>query len=680
MSRKKPRVYLWALHLRQAKGNMIAFMSACAVAFIVLLLFALSYVRLLGSHGEQKTAIEAASLAAAKDISKIVINDPNFGYIGFSDSAPVGAATKAPDNYFMPVSSINSLMGTIRLDLTIANQLGSSEMKQLAQNDLTNLQTAKDNLVAVIRGSLVPGSTATDADGNTVTPYEDALAAYQSNSIRMSGSSSYVANSLQLSLGSVANGETNIPIPSPASYANTSSSQQSNGNYLANIDIPTSDGTHFVFANIGSTARLVDPRNFQTTIAGLPYDMPSIVKAEATQSMSDNGTQRIVHAASCAQPSNLFDPKPAPGALSIAFPDGVPPEVSKPGDLLSPPFTAGAPVVGKTPTSGDYPTDPGTSLSPVSTWPGLGGPPSPAGAVSVGFYDWMRRAGPKLKVDSVIGMMNTVPFTDSGNGADNVLTTNYYTIDNTTGNIIYTARKLSDPSIAPPNVGSYNPPGPDPISVVSQNQMFATALNALTSADTFAYDMYVRDFGWKRGTANGGKHGGEPLGSSLLTAAATATHVSSSNMTIACADLEPVKIAMGDRSGTGSSYDCGGQGDGAHWGIQLGGPPGTLLASLNLTDPLDGHQLTFEVYTNALFTRNDFGLPMGAPYATYTVGPSGGYNRPTYLQNGVASEIRFRRAIGLTLTGLIGAGYASTGNRAYPPPPPYPVSPSFNLP
>jgi hypothetical protein len=281
----------------------------------------------------------------------------------------------------------------------------------------------------------------------------------------------------------------------------------------------------------------------------------------------------------------------------------------------------------------------------------------------------------------MLAMVNT-PFTFSGMSADNILATNMYTAD-ANGNIVYSVRELSDPGIAPPNVGSYNPAGgpaggADPISVVSDQQLLITAQNSLTSKDGFAYDTYVRDSDYNSGTVKGGKHGGEPLTNSLLTA--TATHVSPANMTIASADLEPIKIASGTTC-SGSAYDCGGSGDGAHWGIHLGGPPGAVIAELDITTP-DGHPLSFYVYSNALLTRNDFGKPLSpVAYYTFSVGPTAlGSTRPTYLQNGLVSEIRMRRVIPLAKTGLTGFGYADFGHRTYPPPPPYPISPAFSLP
>ncbi|HIN65038.1 MAG TPA: hypothetical protein EYM95_10390, partial [Candidatus Obscuribacterales bacterium] len=62
-----------------SSGNTLALIAAISAGILILiLLFALSYTRLVGSSQEQRTAVEAAALAAAKDVSRIVINDPNF--------------------------------------------------------------------------------------------------------------------------------------------------------------------------------------------------------------------------------------------------------------------------------------------------------------------------------------------------------------------------------------------------------------------------------------------------------------------------------------------------------------------------------------------------------------------------------------------------------------------------
>src|SRR5579885_705462 len=202
---------------RRRSGNMLVLIAAFCFIVIVLLLFGLAYVRLIGSSSEQRTAIEAAAIAAARDLSTIVINTPEFGFVGLSDSAPNGSSTVAGDSFDTTTHSINTLIGTARLDMIIAQNLGVPEMQELALNDLTAAKTEANNLIAVLDAAILPGGSGTDKNGNTVTPYVSAETAYQQNQIRMTGSSSYVTGSMRLTLGAIQNGiATNIPVPKPA--------------------------------------------------------------------------------------------------------------------------------------------------------------------------------------------------------------------------------------------------------------------------------------------------------------------------------------------------------------------------------------------------------------------------------------------------------------------------------
>ncbi|MFX8700516.1 hypothetical protein ABTM56_20650, partial [Acinetobacter baumannii] len=74
----------------------------------------------LATHSESKNAIEAAALAAAADLSRIVVNTPEYGFISLSDAAPIGKSTSASDQYYLPVRSINSIIGTCRLENQLA--------------------------------------------------------------------------------------------------------------------------------------------------------------------------------------------------------------------------------------------------------------------------------------------------------------------------------------------------------------------------------------------------------------------------------------------------------------------------------------------------------------------------------------------------------------------------------
>src|SRR5690606_18236238 len=117
------------------RGNMLILVVAVLLAIgILFCFFGLGFVRLLGTSAEQTTAIEAAALAAARDLSRIVIDTPEFGLVGISDSAP--NAGSAGDGFGLPVHGINSIIGTARLDYIIGDQLGINEWKELALQDL----------------------------------------------------------------------------------------------------------------------------------------------------------------------------------------------------------------------------------------------------------------------------------------------------------------------------------------------------------------------------------------------------------------------------------------------------------------------------------------------------------------------------------------------------------------
>ena len=78
--------------MRRNKNGNIIVLSLLVIGVIVFTfaIFGLNMTRMIGSNQEQKTAIESAALAASIDLSKIVIEDDNLGFIGLSDAAPIG--------------------------------------------------------------------------------------------------------------------------------------------------------------------------------------------------------------------------------------------------------------------------------------------------------------------------------------------------------------------------------------------------------------------------------------------------------------------------------------------------------------------------------------------------------------------------------------------------------------
>ncbi len=528
------------------RGNVLILIVAIVLGIIVLLvLFALGYVRLLGTGSEQKTAIEAAAIAAARDISNIVIDTDTFGFVGLSDSAPNGAATTAGDNFCTPVHSINTLIGTARIDYLIASQPGLDMpvWRQLASQDLSDAKDAATQLIAAINAAIQPGGSGKDKNGQKLTPYVSAEAAYKQNQIRMTGSSNYVNGSMKLSLGAIAGGTTtNVPVPQPLSADSTlNSTNTSNGYYKSYIDVPIAD-QDYVFAGIGSSIKLVDWKKWVPAVPGLPYQFPTILRAEAQQIVHNaTAADQTIISVACAQPASVYDPRPAPGALTISFPDGMPnydQVLSMPldlyGNVLSDPSRDTSDFYDASP--GDYPVSGGSQISPGTDWPITSDPLKlAASGCKLAVYDWIRRAGTRANIDSVVGMHYT-PFLPQGPDVPwppppNVPAGNIprgivhiYKFD-TDGIIDYEGREIK----------------PAPWWVISDRQNLIECYDAITDGAkpftvqpvpltivppvtipagqvefTPRYDMFIRFYSRKYGPP-GGQHFGEPMDNDMVS-------------------------------------------------------------------------------------------------------------------------------------------------------------------
>lgn len=603
---------------RIARGNTLALVVAFMVVLGFILLFSIGYVRLLGSNQEQRTAIEGAALAAAKDISRIVIDTPECGYVGLSDAAPVGKNTIANDNYFVQVRSINTLIGTARTNLIIATLLGDTCLQDLAREDLKNAKKVKTDLYTALDAAIKPGGSGKDLDGNVIFPYQDAEDAYKANVVRMTGgASSYVSGSLRLTLGCVQDPiQTNIPVPVPTASAPVPSSQQQNNCYLSNMNV-IYNGEDFVFAPTGNNISLVEPSKFVASVAGLPYQMPFVVRAEADHRVSDNNAPagRVIHAIACAAPANNVDRRPAAGALVLSFPDGHLPEIQKPEDLYKDAtLTKEEPDDILTSFPGDFPSDPLAGMT-KTTIPGLSSKPTMADVWRACLHDWFRQIGPTINVQAAV-IMQTTPLsappapTVTWKGKDplgNIVTVgtvpggceHKYTWNPSTGVINCTTKTIT----------------PYPYSVVGEAQVYAELVDHGIKSSmpelkllgpipfgskkidevklTKDWDVYIRDYVRSAGVTAGiatNKHKGGPR-----------------------AMLDKPRYLDANDFVTGG-YGC----------KPKGAPP--LISEMT-----DFAQST---------------VPP-VPYASYSSGPAGGQMRPSYLNNGVAVEIRFRRQVEL---------------------------------
>jgi hypothetical protein len=473
---------------RNSRGNILIIVIVIGILLIVVCggLY-VNVARLLVVRNDEQTAIEAACLAAVGDISKIVINDEHFGYVSLSDYPPFGQSTRAPDGEPVCVLGINTILGTCRLETILANQLDEPDLQEMAEADRLAALKAARTLTDAIKSSLDPDreSQARDLDGNIVKPYEHARDLYYSHLRRCQLMNSRLTpDEFHLSLGWLKGGGSTVTcIPQPEQLSDVPPGGNLNGNYRAFVDAPV-DGVSFYFTGVAAQPALADLKQF------MPPDAKricSVVKAEADIYLATSGQSASpapLHVAACAQPWSNPDLNP-PSLLQIKFPNGPVPGIKCMRDILSNRQLRTTKVPLYTARAGDYPLDPASSLSQCAT-------KTVSQVFARGFYDWIRSAHCKPRLDSVISIMDT-PFFDPSTSGSATPACFVYECDRQ-GNVTVT-RQDNTPFLS---------------EEIFENQLYTVDFQALITGNR-VWTMSFRDQVDKLGTTSGGKHAGQPL-------------------------------------------------------------------------------------------------------------------------------------------------------------------------
>lgn len=637
---------------RRRDGNTLAMIAVFAIFLIIVALCLVLYMSMIRSNTEHRTAIESAAIAAAKDISRIIINTPEFGYVGLTTEAPVGSATAAPDGYCQEVRSLNELMATARLDMIIADQLGDNFAKRMALADYNNVKKVKDDLITALRAAILPGGSGRDSAGNAVTPYLSAERVYLRNQAK---GSTYVAGSMRLSIGGLLGGiETSTQAPVPLSKG-ACAGHESNGRYLSDQSVPF-QGTDFVFGSVARRVSLCENSKYRDVVPGLPFQMPAVIKVDATQRFQDQGKTWTTTFSACACAGSAEPPRPAPGALTLSFPDGPIPEMVNPGDVIT--TVGGATMDIYESTGGDFNKDrPASTLAPFpGSIPFTTNPPSAVEVAELAFYDWVRCGGSRVNIDSILALQ-TMPF-----NAPSTSQTMWRAEDPTNpGTII----NLGNIPTGVMHIYTFNQDGtiryrsrdikPYPYTVVSDHQFYAefqenqsylsdanewtitgvryVDRNGTVKTDgeikgTKKFDMFVRDQARVLGTTSGGKHGGERMdGNPLISLGAIKWGKSEWPV----ATLPMPEIPQFDSFGEG------------------GGSRGSSGSSSGSSGPITGTSSSGSAGRGAppmISRQDDFAsstVPT-PPILGFTTG-SGNAPRPTWNRDGLACDIRFRRQL-----------------------------------
>lgn len=89
-----------------------------------------------------ENVVEAAVKVAAIDLSRIVINDPNFGFISLSNYPATGSRTQSGSGEALPVISVQTWRNTLDQNEKLAKALQNETMTSMVRTDRVRLDTA----------------------------------------------------------------------------------------------------------------------------------------------------------------------------------------------------------------------------------------------------------------------------------------------------------------------------------------------------------------------------------------------------------------------------------------------------------------------------------------------------------------------------------------------------------
>ncbi len=457
---------------RNQRGNMLVLIISITAAVTIPVLICLCKMAPhMSARGRTENAVEAAALLAAKDISRITEKDSHFGFVSISNHPPTGKATKAQDGEPLPVLGINTIIGTLRQNAIIADQLKNSTLESLIDDDMKALEVASNGLNVLIKEATKANPDEhllVDVNGEYVRPMDD---------VRKFLNSTLPANvkiqSITMSSGWLDNGsDTTVQVPKPVSKAMVSIQQMDEDKYQAFKNLPVGK-RNFMFAGIGKQPHLVSARKFKPDDG---HHLCTIIKLECTLIDSQEPDKPIKYAV-CSQPSSQED-EGTRGSMTVRFAQKPVPGLGSWSDFLASGSFTDHGILNFDITGGDYPYDPKAQMR-------LSYDSEPRPGTSQQFaehlYNWLKNGRLQPNVDAVLSMV-VEPFQNEPN-------------------LVYTYSFESDGSIS---------------RKVSSGEDFTRAVTAdgqeTTLADTNVKNGANAVIMFRDNVAStSGKHGGQPL-------------------------------------------------------------------------------------------------------------------------------------------------------------------------
>lgn len=162
----------------KSSGNSLLFFLALSSTLVVLGAFVVLNYKQIACN-EIEAPIDAAAIVAAKDLSRLVIDEKDgchFGVMGLIDGGQRKKDAKC-------VYGINTIRAAIKKNIAIAKKYHNQEKLAAAEKDLANLETDSLVLRRKIANAVVVGKFE-DQDGNIVNLLDDTNNAFDSYALR----------------------------------------------------------------------------------------------------------------------------------------------------------------------------------------------------------------------------------------------------------------------------------------------------------------------------------------------------------------------------------------------------------------------------------------------------------------------------------------------------------------
>lgn len=461
-----------------AMALLIFFATSCA-----------SVVKFFTAHRHAESAVEAASLAAARELSLVVVEDPNYGFVGLSDSAPTASSSIAQDGKPIPVVGINTLVATARTSMLVAKHLNNEEYLRLAHLDAANTKAAARRLVEGLKLAMREDVRAPlGISGKAVKPLTIARQTFIKSLASSRTMEAVDLKNFTLELGYLSQGgTTNTSLAVSEELAEVPTASVQNGCYKAFRDLAVA-GQSFVFACVGAQPSLVAKDQFIADQGEGKGEMPSsIVRAKAELEFADTRDRVFgnVFCSACAAPFSLTD-KAAAGVMIVGLPDGYPSGYLSLADYINDPRSSRTNMEMFKAHGGDYPLDAQAMLTRDID---DGQTRTLSNVFVQGLYDWIRTAHGRVKLDTLLAVIGGRMQPSIGSMAYGQSLV--YRFDKN-GAVVVDGYFVSDV----------------PNQIVHDRQVYTLGLNTLR-ANNALWTVAFRDQVHNLGVANGGKHCGQ---------------------------------------------------------------------------------------------------------------------------------------------------------------------------